>query len=139
MGIEKHLEEAYLQTTYIVYTKNKEYSLHISEFNEEFMDFCSIKKITKWAIITAYNPYSELCSLNDNEDNNKKLKKIIEIKNFLFFDAEGVPEDDSWSSEKSFFVYNINKEQAIEIGNLFKQNAIVYGSANSTPELLFLV
>lgn len=139
MAIEKHLEEAYLQTTYVVCVKDKEYNLHVSKFNEEFRDFCITKNIMKWAIITAYNPYSKLCSLSDNEANNKKLKVIIETKNFLFFDAVGVPEKDSWDSEKSFFIYNIHKEQAIEIGNLFKQNAIIYGENNSVPELLFLV
>ncbi|WP_416135526.1 DUF3293 domain-containing protein [Aquimarina sp. 2201CG5-10] len=56
----------------------------------------------------------------------------------MFFDAEGIPVNDEWETEKSFFVYNITLKEAKNLAIQFKQNAIVYGNNVTTPELIWI-
>ena len=73
------------------------------------------------------------------EQNEHRLKDLRnKIVNYKYFEGEGVGKDPSWKPEKSFLILGITKERAIELGNEYEQNAIVYGEINELPELLWL-
>ena len=46
--------------------------------------------------------------------------------------------DPEWIPEKSFLILGIPKEEAALIGIKYKQNAIVIGKLNESPQLIFL-
>lgn len=133
------LEEAYLKTTYEIYKEQTTYSILIEQSNDYFQSFCKKNKISTWAIITAYNPYSKKCSKEENKNNNQNLKTILLDENYIILEASGVPENTNWESEKSYFVSNISLDSAKAIGIKFQQNAIVYGTNTSLAQLVWLV
>lgn len=137
--MNEFLNQAYLETNYNVSNENEIFTLNINNYNSFFDYWCTINKIKSWAIITAYNPYSEELSLKENNMLNSKLEAEIDSKGYNYSHAKGVPKDENWESEESYFIHNINLETAIKFGNKYKQNAIVFGLNGKLPELIWLV
>jgi hypothetical protein len=68
---------------------------------------------------------------------NNNLK--IDLMQYKIYPSIGRPRNTEWEAEESFFVLNINEQEAINLGIKFKQNAIVYGYVNCEPKLLKLI
>lgn len=68
---------------------------------------------------------------------NNNLK--IDLKQYLIYNAIGRPRNAELEAEESYFVINITKEEAIELGVKYNQNALVYGCVNCKPKQLELV
>jgi len=90
------------------------------------------------AFITAFNPYSQELSSQENKDRNHKLEKLIQSLGFDYIHGEGKCGDGDWDGEKSFLIFDISQEQASEIGKEFEQNAIVWCDKDAIPHLLLL-
>jgi hypothetical protein len=90
------------------------------------------------AFITAFNPYSQELSNQENKDRNHKLEKLILSLHFDYIHGEGKCGDGDWDGEKSFLILGISEEQASEIGKEFEQNAIVWCDKDAIPQLLLL-
>ena len=93
-----------------------------------------------FCFITAFNPYSELLSNEENLGQNRSL--LEDLKDYTIFKGYGQDFKGKWLAEDSFFVMGITKERAIELGNKYKQNAILFGTvidSNIYPELIILV
>ena len=90
------------------------------------------------AFITAFNPYSQELSAQENKDRNHKLEELIQSLGFDYIHGEGKCGDGDWDGEKSFLIFGISKEQASDIGKEFEQNAIVWCDKDATPQLLLL-
>ncbi|WP_103068354.1 DUF3293 domain-containing protein [Aquimarina sediminis] len=133
------LHQAYMETIYTISDKGKTFTLKINIPNLEFNSWCMAKKIDSWAIITAFNPYSQEFTKGENEELNDQLKKMIVKKNFSFNEAKGIPNTINWEEEDSFFIHNISLEEAQEIGSFFRQNAIVYGLNGGSKNIIWLV
>ncbi len=56
----------------------------------------------------------------------------------MTFEGHGVGQDPTWEPELSLFIIGISKDDVLEIGKKFEQNAIVYGKLNNSPELIIL-
>lgn len=68
---------------------------------------------------------------------NEQLK--ADLSDYVVHYGEGKDTLGDWPPEVSFFVANISKEKTKELGNKYKQNAVVYGEQNKTADLLVLV
>ena len=90
------------------------------------------------AFITAFNPYSQELSNQENKDRNHKLEELIQSLHFDYIHGEGKCGNDDWDGEESFLIIGISKEQASEIGKQFEQNAIVWCNKDAIPQLLLL-
>lgn len=90
------------------------------------------------AFITAFNPYSQELSAQENKDRNHKLEELIQSLGFDYIHGEGKCGDGDWDGEKSFLIFGISEEQASEIGKEFEQNAIVWCDKDTIPQLLLL-
>ena len=62
-----------------------------------------------------------------------------EAQEHLLMTWDTTKDDENWDSEASFFIHNISLDQAIILGNNYKQNAIVFGLSTKLPELVWLV
>lgn len=89
----------------------------------------------KWAFVTAYNCYSQLRPAEENEHAQAKLIDHLEKSGFDLLFGYGEDIDGDRDPEPSVFVFDIDRKTAIEIGNNFKQNAIVYGEIGTPPQL----
>ena len=90
------------------------------------------------AFITAFNPYSQELSNQENKDRNLKLEELIQSLHFDYIHGEGKCGDGEWDGEESFLIFGISEKQASEIGEKFKQNAIIWCDKNAIPQLLLL-
>ena len=90
------------------------------------------------AFITAFNPYSQELSAQENKDRNHKLEELIQSLHFDYIHGEGKCGDGDWDGEESFLIFGISENQASEIGKEFEQNAIVWCDKDAIPQLLLL-
>lgn len=129
------LIKAYNKTEFRVYSPPLIIKIGIA--NEELRELLVSANATKWAYITAFNPFSKILTEVENLKRHEELKE--KIGNYSFYEGEGVGEDKTWEPEISLLVVDIPLNYAIEIGKLYEQNAIVFGEINGVPELKMLV
>lgn len=129
------LINAYNNTEYQVF--NPPMVIKIGIKNQDLNDLLISANVTSWAYITAFNPFSNSLSKEENLKRHNELK--VKISNYKFFEGEGVGEDKSWEPEVSFLIIGIPINEAIEIGEFYEQNAIVVGEINGVPQLKMLV
>ena len=131
--------EKYKATTYRVFVdKDQEIDILVGQKNAKLDSFLQANKAITFAFITAWNPYSSVCSMESNQASNVSLES--ELNQYSYLKGIGMPAQPSdWEGEESFFVMDISKEESSRLGIAFKQNAIVFGCINNAPELLILV
>ena len=71
-----------------------------------------------------------------NTELQSQLEEILIENNYQLWNGRGQGADD-WTAEESFFIANISQELAGKLATDFKQNAYVFGSYNSNPQLIF--
>jgi hypothetical protein len=128
------LLNAYLETTFHVFEPS--ISIKVGHSNNSLEALLIENNASEWAYITPYNPYSR--ELNDIENLMRFERLKGELSEYSIFEGEGVGMDLTWAPERSLLILGITKEKAIEIGNNYEQNAIVYGAIHQLPELLVL-
>jgi len=113
---------------YLRYTK----FLINNPWGREWISFQFIpnkKSILKrpFAIITAHNPKDLI--LNDflNFIRNTELEGVIKSLKYEYMTSIGELFD---YSEESFIIYDISKQEALRIGNMFDQDTIFYNSGS---------
>jgi hypothetical protein len=93
---------------------------------------------TAGCFITAWNPKSVDFELAHNQRRNEQLKKKLDAKKLKYIEGDGLDPDDSASvPERSYFVFGIDKAQAIHLAQKFGQNAILWCELNSPVELVW--
>lgn len=90
------------------------------------------------AFITAFNPYSQELSNQENKDRNLRLEELIQSLGFDYIHGEGKCGDGDWDGEESFLILGIGEKQASDIGKEYEQNAIVWCDKDAIPQLLLL-
>jgi hypothetical protein len=135
-NIDQQLREAYLATTYEV--KYLGLQLRIGQENWHLEEFLIDNNVFSWAFISAWNPFSQPRSPSENENQHAKLIAFAKSKQWVFAEGFGVPQNDDWKAEKSLFLLDISRNEAINLGKIFDQHAIVFGRLGKAPELIVL-
>ena len=132
------LDRAYQDAIYKVYYGDRTIQLFIDRPNSKLDSILKKYNVTSWALITAFNPYSQCLSAVENRQRHQSLMKLVQSLNLTFFDAVGKDENSVWTPEQSIFVMGIDLEQAIAIGRKFQQNAIIFGELEMRSQLVWL-
>lgn len=84
-------------------------------------------KKKKFAVITAWNPMNKPLSLRANQKNNQVLEARLKKTKYCFYKTRGF-----WRghSEESFTIEGISKKKAVQLGDEFRQYAILYHDQN---------
>lgn len=91
------------------------------------------------AFITAWNPESALTQPNANAVANKRLFAALQAAGAdPILNGYGQSRSASWPREDSFLACGLRRPQAVEIGAVFDQNAIVWIGADGVPALVLL-
>jgi hypothetical protein len=102
------------------------------------LDTCLSKKgSAKWCFITGWNPMSKVLSAEKNKELNEGMKHDINGLKKRSFQVVGMSDDEQWK-EDSFLVLDISKKEAVDLGNKYKQKAILYGEVGQIAELVFI-
>ena len=133
----QQLQNAYLQTLYSVEAHEKSLTICVTSENLELDDFLAKEGIRTWSIVTADNPFSTQLSASENEIRRADLMERLKGANLTFLKSYGRDPSEKWPAEIGFFVPNISREFAIQLGKEFQQNAIVFGASLGRPELIW--
>ena len=82
----------------------------------------------EYFVITAWNPFSELLSLEENRRRNNELEKDLLAVGAVLLKAIGRSKDWKWF-EESFVVRDIDKMEIIQSAKKYQQNAIFHVTA----------
>ena len=132
------LQEAYIRTDYIIHIDSStDYILNIGFQNLTWNQFLIDNNFSFYFFITAWNPFSESKSYEENKNANLLLKSRLLDLSLQLYNGVGRSWDSDWY-ENSYCAIGGDKNLANELGKEFNQNAIVYGSNTMNPTLLFL-
>ena len=136
-SVTNELREAYRSTHFNV-LEPKQFTLRIDVFSHELAVLYREHDVSTAAFLTAWNPYSETTAQPENERAQKHL--LVSLGEIGATVLAGIGEDASgqWPGEPSALALGISRDQAVLLGNEFKQNAIVWAGDNCIPELVFL-
>ncbi|HVY48412.1 MAG TPA: DUF3293 domain-containing protein [Minicystis sp.] len=90
----------------------------------------------RFAVLTAYNPRSMLLPRRVNEQRHLVLRDLLILGCYRVepcVGSEAEPEG-VWR-EPAWLVHNMDREEAISFGRVFRQNTILYAQ-NGRPELI---
>lgn len=91
------------------------------------------------AFITAFNPFSITLPDAMNEQRHRDLRAVMDAGGWRYFEGSGVgPDPVKWAPEKSLLVLGLTRREAMDIGILFQQNAIVFADRGFPAELILL-
>ncbi len=127
------IEQAFLETQYIIHLQS-EIVLKIGEMPSDLLEHLPL--IKTWAFITAWNPLPDILSKSENELRNAALQRHLIDHGYTVHNGIGVSKDQTWS-EESFFIENIELEDARTASAQFGQLAFVYGDRESGNQLVF--
>lgn len=132
--IDPALIEAYSETVFHVFVPKLD--IRIDQLNPRLDSLLVKYGNTCWAFITPFNPYSRI--LDDNENLERMLQMLNDLKGFVYMHGEGRGSDPRWKPELSVLVLGISLSKAKTIGKQYGQNAIVTGRKGGEAKLVLL-
>ncbi|MBC8145809.1 MAG: DUF3293 domain-containing protein [bacterium] len=132
-------DAAYRRTSYMIDAPEAPIIVRINQPSDDVDTLVDQFGETEWAFITAYNPYSEVLTPEENEKRHEGLLFDIQTRGLITFPSYGVDDDGTWPSEHGLFVIGITREDAIVLGRRLEQNAIVVGVVGGSPELVWCI
>lgn len=137
-SISAELINAYETTAYRVIDSDGVFVLRVGDVSDDLARMFERTGTSGATFITAENPFSKETSSEENEANQARLRRDLEAMGATIFKGAGQGEDPKWPAEASFLAIDLLREQAIELGNRYQQNAILWAGADARPELLLL-
>lgn len=120
------LVRAYREAIYIVNEGDETISLRVGEASHELVKLMCLHKVQTAALLTAYNPYSQPKSLEENESSQSKLKNTLSLKAISCIDAIGTDAKGEWDSEPSVLALGISLQDAEILADEYSQNAFIW-------------
>jgi len=98
---------------------------------------CKLPVETTAAYITAANPHSQVKPSLENEMAHGRLRALS--SRYRSFPAESLDPVRQFPPERGLLILGIERWEAMSIGRILGQNAVVFMEKNGVPELLVLV
>jgi len=130
---------AYLDTEYRVYLPDNQTIVlrigmengYLKRLHQQYGASCS-------AFLTAWNPFSHQTDDLTNSQRQSQLAKNLNLADFKTLSAFGIHKNGDMSGEESLLSLGMNLADAIECGQRWEQNAIVWIGSDATPKLVLL-
>ena len=135
--LASNLIRAYQATNFIIKTQ-PEFTLNVDTKSEKLMSLFMENRVDSAVFITAWNPYGELLSVEENQARNKLLLNELNLRSLIFISGFGQDPLGQWVGEESFLVLNISLEASKKLGAQFEQNAVVWSDNDAIPKLILL-
>ena len=133
--IDANLWKAYEETDFIVHSK-PEFALNIGQFSEQLKQLLNSHKVTSAAFVTAYNPFSQQLSEDENSKRQIRLVDEIQSRGLSLFQGLGQHPNHQWQGEPSVLILGIALEAAKKLARTYEQNAFVWCDEACTPQLI---
>lgn len=136
--ISAELIAHYTHAHYRIGTSVESITLRISQYSAPLAQFLAASNQSRAAIISAYNPFSELLSDEENLVAHEALRNSLMHHTYPVIESLNIDPAGVWPTEKSFFTPGIDINIAKSLGQQFRQNAIVWIDRDTIPRLIFL-
>lgn len=137
--VDPALDAAYRATTYVVVMPDgTELALRVGERSAPLDRLLAATGHDHWAFVTACNPRSRRLDDAQNTERMARLAKVVQARGLDTLPAAGRGEAGDWPAEPSLLVLGIEEPDAITLGRLFDQHAIVVGSRGEPPRLAWI-
>ena len=124
--ISPELIRAYREAHYIVLDEGTEIRLQVDTFNLELARLMSSKNVRTASVLTAYNPYSEVKTKQDNELAQMQLRQRLEELGIATLEAVGRDAKEQWEPEPSVLALDLTLKEAETLADKFGQNAFIW-------------
>ena len=132
------LRDAYAATDYVVHA-TPELHVRIGEhLPQELKTLMAEKGCRTAAIVTAWNPYSERLSSEDNHLRQLQLHQDLAAAGIEWVPAEGRDPTGAWPAEASVLAFGLDADGARGLMARYQQHAIVWLSLDEPASLFFL-
>lgn len=132
------LIDSYNKALYSFEHNGRRIPLRIGQRCAELCDLLLAMGSAEAFCLTAWNPFSQRQTDESNEAAQAQLRTALDTLGALSLPAWGESADGSWEAEPGMLVFNIDRAQAIELGQRFRQNALLSIAADGTASLLLL-
>ena len=136
-SVNEELREAYRATNYNVLGPPP-FTLRIGVESPDIANLYRDYNVSTAAFLTACNPFSSPTLEHENKLKQQQLEERLHELSVSFLQGMGEDPSGGWAGESSLLALGISREAATRLGNDFRQNAIVWISADRFPELIFL-
>lgn len=134
-GFDEQLKTAYQQAIYRIFAPPINWK--IGTIEPDIDKLLRANGAKKAIFLTASNPYSKLCSIQENKEANETLLAWIKENSYTFFEGQGEDPQGVWPPEQSFLIIGIDAKEAIALGQDWHQNAVVFIEASKPSILLW--
>ncbi len=136
--IANNLVDSYYSAIYRIDIGSESISLRINQFSRLLSNFLNELEYPCAAIISAYNPYSQQLSDDENETAHQSLRELLISRSCRILESVNLDPSEHWPVEKSFCVVGLDLDAAKSIGQQYCQNAIVWIDNDAVPRLILL-
>ncbi len=130
--------DAYLKTDYRFGEGFDAVTLRIEVRSEALSRLYAKLDVTCGVFITAHNPLGQSQSDEANDAANESLAADLAALSTKVIEGVGTDPSGDWPGEKSFFGLGIDLDAARSLGTRYRQDAIVWISADAMPKLILL-
>ncbi len=88
--------------------------------------------------LTAWNPRSQLLSEAENQARQKELETEIQLLQLPIVPGFGRDPVGEWPPEANVLILGLSLEKGMSLGRKYDQNALVWCSADTIPNLILL-
>ncbi|TWU20487.1 hypothetical protein Pla52o_43650 [Novipirellula galeiformis] len=132
------LVEAYQQAVYWCELPEQYVAIRIGQMHPTLDSALAQHAIHDWAYITAYNPFSQRSTPQQNRAMNRQLADDLGRRGYTYWRGSGIDLAGAWPPEASFLVLGIDRVVACDLARTYDQNAIVAGHIGEAAELIVL-
>ena len=136
--ITKNLVANYRATDYQIGTGSDSILLRIDQYSAPLAKLLIASEQPCAAIISAYNPYSQLVSDEENLSAHEALRNYLHNHSYAMIESLNSDPTHLWPAEKSLFVPGLDLNTAKLLGQQFNQNAVVWIKNDAIPRLILL-
>ena len=134
-SISPILVRAYREAKYVVEDKNP-ITILIGECNQNLRALLKEHKVFTAALITAFNPHSNILSIEENSKSQSHLLEDIRRLGLKTIGGYGQDIAEEWPKEISLLVLGITEAQAETLADRYSQNGFIWvGSTEAFPAL----
>jgi DNA-binding transcriptional ArsR family regulator len=135
--ISLELIQAYRETAYRV-DAPEPFVLSIDQSSSHLKRLYRTHLVSSCAFITAWNPYSESLSAEENSARQTRLANDVRELALELIEGEGKHPNGLWPGEASYLVLGLTLDEAQKLGQQYQQNAILWCGAEAIPRLVLL-
>ena len=138
MAKTTELETAYRATTYRVFLPGGLVELRLDQPSEALRAWLKSSAAREFAILTAHNPDAQPLDAVANMARQSQMELELLEEGFEPYAGENEADNGDWPIEETCCVINIGLAEAIALGAKYGQNAVVHGTMDGVPRLLWI-